>query len=68
MSETIESEVPEVKDIQLDELVKVYLTIRNQKDKLYNEYKLKEAELKNELVQIEQVLLNGMLTKKNRIR
>jgi hypothetical protein len=58
MSETIESEVPEVKDIQLDELVKVYLTIRNQKDKLYNEYKLKEAELKNELVQIEQVLLS----------
>ena len=58
MSEITESEAPEVKDVQLDELVKVYLTIRNQKDKLYNEYKLKESELKSELVQIEQVLLS----------
>jgi hypothetical protein len=48
----------EAKDIQLDELVKVYLTIRGQKDKLYNDYKTKEAELKSELVQIEQVLLS----------
>lgn len=57
MSETVEKEL-EANDIQLDELVKVYLTIRNQKDKLYNEYKLKESELKSELVQIEQVLLS----------
>ena len=45
-------------EIQLDELVKTYLTIRGQKDKLYNEYKEKESELKNELTQIEQVLLS----------
>ena len=50
------SEVAE--NIQLDELVKTYLTIRGQKDKLYNEYKEKESELKNELTQIEQVLLS----------
>lgn len=49
---------PEVENIHLDELVKTYLTIRAQKDKLYNDYKEKESELKNELVQIEQVLLS----------
>lgn len=56
MSEVAEQ--PEVENIQLDELVKTYLTIRGQKDKLYNEYKEKESELKNELTQIEQVLLS----------
>lgn len=56
MSEVAEK--PEVENIHLDELVKTYLTIRGQKDKLYNEYKEKESELKNELVQIEQVLLS----------
>ena len=54
MSEVAEK--PEVENIHLDELVKTYLTIRAQKDKLYNDYKEKESELKNELVQIEQVL------------
>jgi hypothetical protein len=57
MSEVAEQEVKS-EDIQLDELVKVYLTIRGQKDKLYNDYKTKESELKSELVQIEQVLLS----------
>lgn len=56
MSEVTEK--PEVENIHLDELVKTYLTIRAQKDKLYNDYKEKESELKNELVQIEQVLLS----------
>lgn len=56
MSEVAEK--PEVENIHLDELVKTYLTIRAQKDKLYNDYKEKESELKNELVQIEQVLLS----------
>jgi hypothetical protein len=56
MSEVAEK--PEVENIHLDELVKTYLTIRGQKDKLYNEYKEKESELRNELVQIEQVLLS----------
>ena len=43
---------------RLEELVKVYLTIRDAKSKLYNEYQLKSGQLEEELKQIEIVLLD----------
>ena len=43
---------------KLEELVKVYLTIRDAKSKLYNEYQLKSGQLEEELKQIEVVLLD----------
>jgi hypothetical protein len=43
---------------KLDELVKVYLTIRDAKSKLYTEYQLKSGQLEEELKQIEIVLLD----------
>ena len=43
---------------KLDELVKIYLTIRDAKSKLYTEYQLKNGQLEEELKQIEIVLLD----------
>lgn len=43
---------------KIDELVKVYLTIRDAKSKLYTEYQLKTGQLEEELKQIEIVLLD----------
>jgi len=43
---------------RLEELVKVYLTIRDAKSKLYTEYQLKSGQLEEELKQIEIVLLD----------
>ena len=43
---------------KIDELVKVYLTIRDAKSKLYTEYQLKSGQLEEELKQIEIVLLD----------
>jgi hypothetical protein len=43
---------------KLEELVKVYLTIRDAKSKLYTEYQLKSGQLEEELKQIEIVLLD----------
>ena len=57
MSEEQVMEVPH-NDPKLEELVKVYLTIRDAKSKLYNEYQLKSGQLEEELKQIEIVLLD----------
>ena len=58
VEETLEVEVPVVK-VQLDELVNAYLKIRNKKDELAREFQAKEQELKNDLAQLEQVMLNS---------
>ena len=57
MSKEQVMEVPH-NDPKLEELVKVYLTIRDAKSKLYNEYQLKSGQLEEELKQIEIVLLD----------
>ena len=46
-------------DMKLDSLVKTYLAIRNERDKLSREHDAKDKELSNDLAQIEQVLLNS---------
>jgi hypothetical protein len=46
-------------DVNLDELVKTYLTIRDERDKLSREHDAKDRELANDLAQLEQVLLNS---------
>lgn len=46
-------------DINLDELVKTYLTIRDERDRLVREHEAKDRELANDLAQLEQVLLNS---------
>jgi len=46
-------------DIKLDDLVKTYLTIRDERDKLARQFELKDKELANDMVHIEQVLLNS---------
>jgi hypothetical protein len=56
MSEEQVMDVPH-NNPKLDELVKVYLTIRDAKSKLYNEYQLKNGQLEEEMKQIEVVLL-----------
>jgi hypothetical protein len=43
---------------KLDELVKIYLTIRDAKSNLYREYQLKNGQLEEEMKQIEVVLLD----------
>mgnify|MGYP003350624925 CR=1 FL=1 len=42
---------------KLEELVRTYLTIRNAKSSLYNEYQLKSGQLEEEMNQIEAVLI-----------
>jgi|TARA_R110000803_G_scaffold116165_3_gene184756 hypothetical protein len=58
VEETLDVQTPEVK-IQLDELVTTYLRIRNKRDELTREFKAQEQELKNDLAQLEQVMLNS---------
>ena len=41
----------------LDELVKIYLTIRSERERLEAEWEVKDKELKEELVLIEQSML-----------
>lgn len=53
------SEVAEQSNIQLDELVKTYLTIRTERDNLTRQYELKDAELEAEMTQLEQVMLSA---------
>jgi len=51
--------IPEPK-ISLEEVVKAYLTIRNRKNSLAQEYQAKDRELKAELDQLEQVMLGSL--------
>jgi hypothetical protein len=57
MSEEQVMDVPS-NSTKLDELVKVYITIRDAKSNLYTEYQLKNSQLEDELKQIEIVLLD----------
>lgn len=43
----------------LDELVKIYLTIRTERDNIARQFEAKDAELKAEMAQLEQVMLNA---------
>lgn len=43
----------------MEELVKAYLTIRNERDRIESEYKQKDADLKGEMVVLEQAMLAG---------
>ena len=62
MSDVVEDK-PEVSvddtKIPLDDVVSTYLTIRNEKDRLSREFQKKEQELKAELEQLEQVMLQS---------
>lgn len=46
-------------DVNMEELVKTYLTIRDERDRLSREHDAKDRELANDLAQLEQVLLNS---------
>lgn len=43
----------------LDELVKIYLTIRTERDNIARQFEAKDADLKAEMAQLEQVMLNA---------
>jgi|TARA_R110000803_G_C11763429_1_gene294241 hypothetical protein len=58
IEEEVMEELPEAK-IQLDELVGAYLRIRNEKDALARQFQAKDKELKNDLAQLEQVMLGS---------
>ena len=62
MSDVVEDK-PEVSvddtKIPLDDVVNTYLTIRNEKDRLSREFQKKDQELKAELEQLEQVMLQS---------
>jgi hypothetical protein len=45
--------------VKLDSMVKTYLTIRDEKERLAREHDMKDRELANDLAQIEQVLLSS---------
>ena len=45
--------------VKLDTIVKTYLTIRDEKERLAREHDMKDRELANDLAQIEQVLLSS---------
>ena len=47
----------ETTDINLDELVKIYLTIRNERDRLEADWKVKVKEIENELTLLSQQML-----------
>jgi hypothetical protein len=47
----------ETTEINLDELVKIYLTIRNERDKLEADWKAKAKEIENELTLLSQQML-----------
>ena len=44
-------------DINLEELVKIYLTIRSEREKIESEWKAKDTEFKNEQALLEQQML-----------
>jgi hypothetical protein len=44
-------------DMKLDDLVTTYLTIRNERNTLKNQWETKDAELKTDLEQLEQAML-----------
>lgn len=44
-------------DTTLDELVKIYLTIRSEREKLESDWKVKDTELKNDQALLEQKML-----------
>ena len=46
-------------DIKLEELVKTYLTIRNERDTLTRQHEAKDAELNAEMQQLEQVMMSA---------
>jgi len=46
-------------NVKLDSMVKTYLTIRDERERLAREHDMKDRELANDLAQIEQVLLNS---------
>jgi hypothetical protein len=47
----------ETTEINLDELVKIYLTIRNERDRLEADWKTKVKEIENELTLLSQQML-----------
>lgn len=56
--ETVNEVKEEAKsEYELDELVKIYLTIRKEREMLSQQFELKDAELKAEMGAIEQVML-----------
>lgn len=56
--ETVNEVKEETKsEYELDELVKIYLTIRKEREMLSQQFELKDAELKAEMGAIEQVML-----------
>tara|TARA_R100000734_G_C3268370_1_gene64992 strand:- start:173 stop:616 length:444 start_codon:yes stop_codon:yes gene_type:complete len=58
VSEVLEKSVEHDK-IPLDEVVSTYITIRNEKERRAREFQKKDQELKNDLEQLEQVMLNS---------
>ena len=58
VSEVLEKSVEHEK-IPLDEVVSTYITIRNEKDRRAREFQKKDQELKADLEQLEQVMLNS---------
>ena len=51
------TEIEEVVDSKLDELVKVYLTIRNERERIEAEWAVKDKELKTELDVLAQMFM-----------
>jgi hypothetical protein len=47
----------ETTELNLDELVKIYLTIRNERDKLRSNWEVKDGELEQEMKLLEQSML-----------
>jgi len=49
--------VSDTQEVGLDDIVSVYLRIRNERNRIKQEYEVKDSDLKRELAQIEEVLL-----------
>ena len=47
----------ETTELNLDDLVKIYLTIRNEREKLKNSWEVKDGELEQEMKLLEQTML-----------
>ena len=47
----------ETTELNLEELVKIYLTIRNERDKLKKSWEVKDGELEQEMKLLEQSML-----------
>ena len=58
VSEVLDKSVEHEK-IPLDEVVNTYITIRNEKERRAREFQKKDQELKSDLEQLEQVMLNS---------